>query len=468
MKKKTVQKLSKQQKIQVFLIFVTFLLISGLVVWLLEKESTSAGHLELLQIQILVVSLVCLLISEVVVKIFELKNYNDLIEIEKKIYFQQHLAIDEAAIWSETSADGTILFANPHFCRVSGYSKAELEGQNHRIVKSGHHDEEFYKTMWQTISSGIVWRGEICNATKDGRLYWLNSVLVPIFDDDSEKIIKYIGIRFDITEKKRAEEEANRLQKQLFQAQKLDSLGQLTSGIAHDFNNILMGISGYTALVLLLNEKNPHKANQEKMATYLEGITNCSEKASDLVNKMLIYCQQNDEVNAVEIEPLSVVKEVIYMLRSTITSCISIDFVANITPKIVINPTELHQLLTNLIINARDAIQQYSENTNGKITVSLMLVDADYCCNVCLKPLKGSFVEISVTDNGMGISSENTSLIFDPFFTTKEVGKGTGLGLSVVSGIVHNANGHIVVNSEFGKGSRFSLLFPPANSAEII
>jgi signal transduction histidine kinase len=251
------------------------------------------------------------------------------------------------------------------------------------------------------------------------------------------------------------------LQKQLFQAQKLDSLGQLTSGIAHDFNNILMGISGYTTLALLMNEQNPHNTNQEKIANYLQGIENCSEKAADLVNKMLIYCCENDDAEPIQIDPLVAITEAVEMLRSTITSCITIDFVAQNTPPILIDPTELHQLITNLVINARDAIL-HGKNTNKLITVGLTLVNLDSRCDACLNTFSGQFVDISVSDNGLGISNENISLLFDPFFTTKDVGKGTGLGLSVVSGIVHNAGGHILVESELEKGSRFHLLFPPA------
>jgi PAS domain S-box-containing protein len=466
MKKKTAQKLSKQQKIQVFLIFVTFLFMSGLVVWLLEKESTNADHFELLSIQILVVSLVCLLISEVAVKVFQLKNYSNLMEKERQNYFEQHLAIDEAAIWAETETDGTIIFANPHFCRISGYSKQELEGTNHRIVKSGIHSPEFYSELWRTISSGKVWRGEICNRAKDGSLYWLNTVLVPIFDNETQKIKKYIGIRFDITAKKQAQQKADFFQNQLFQAQKLDSLGQLTSGIAHDFNNILMGISGYVSLAVMMNEKNENHKRQEKMKTYLDGIENCSEKATDLVSKMLIYCRANDETNPIEIDPADIIfNEVIGMLRSMVSSCIKIDFITGETPKIIVDPTELTQLVTNLIINSRDAIQEGDENTAGMITVTLTFESVENAnCLVCGKPFSGSFVNISVCDSGTGIDAEKLPFIFDPFFTTKEVGKGTGLGLSVVSGIVKNASGHILVDSELGKGSCFRLFFPPANS----
>jgi PAS domain S-box-containing protein len=430
--------------------------------WLLEIQPKKGWYdVQILAIRTLTMFLVSLLFAEIFIKIFLLKNHAVLIEKERQNHFEHHLALDEAAIYAETSLDGTITFANSHFCRISGYSKEELEGTNHRIVKSDVHPPEFYQEIWHTISSGKVWRGDICNRTKEGNLYWLSTVLVPIFESDTKTIKKYIGIRFDITEKKEAEKIALQYQQQLFQAQKLDSLGQLTSGIAHDFNNILMGISGYTTLALLMNGTNLDDSNQKKIETYLQGIENCIEKASDLVNKMLMYCSEHEHAEPIQIEPMNAISEAVEMLRLTITSCITIDFVAQNTPPILIDPTELHQLVTNLVINARDAILSV-DNINKQITVSLTVVDLDSRCDACLSPFSGRFVDISVSDNGSGIPNENISRLFDPFFTTKDVGKGTGLGLSVVRGIVYKAGGHIVVESDLEKGSCFHLLFPPA------
>ncbi len=264
-----------------------------------------------------------------------------------------------------------------------------------------------------------------------------------------------------------ANEEAEILQRQLFQAQKLDSLGQLTSGIAHDFNNILMGISGYTTLAMLMNEKNARNPNQEKITTYLQGIEDCNEKAADLVKKMLIYCRQNDEPDTIEIEPSEVIfQQIMEMLRSTISRCIELDFIPNEVPNIIIDQTQLHQIIVNLVINSRDAIESVG-NRVGKITVSLSFEYFDCRCDACFKHIHSWFVVISVSDNGTGIDATYIPHIFDPFFTTKEIGKGTGLGLSIVSGIVRQAGGHILVDSDVGNGTRFRVLFPPANALNL-
>ncbi|WP_434155232.1 putative bifunctional diguanylate cyclase/phosphodiesterase [Pseudomonas sp. JZ134] len=109
-------------------------------------------------------------------------------------------AVDAAAIFSETDPDGTITYVNDQFCAVSGYSKEELLGSNHRILNSGQHPQEFYDSIWATITRGEIWKGEICNRRKDGSLYWVNSTIVPITDDETQEVVKYISIRFDVTE----------------------------------------------------------------------------------------------------------------------------------------------------------------------------------------------------------------------------------------------------------------------------
>ena len=114
------------------------------------------------------------------------------------------VALDQVAVVTFTDKSGTIIEVNDYFCKLSGYKRCELIGQNHRILKSGHHPIEFYKDIWKTLSSGMIWRGEICNVNKNGELYWVDSSLVPCFDAD-KKIEKYCSIRFDITKRKLAE-----------------------------------------------------------------------------------------------------------------------------------------------------------------------------------------------------------------------------------------------------------------------
>ncbi len=268
-----------------------------------------------------------------------------------------------------------------------------------------------------------------------------------------------------IIERQKTEEAKNELQQQLFQAQKMETIGQLTGGIAHDFNNILMSILGFTRLALTASQQYEDSQNKEKIISYLENVEIASNRATDLISKMLIFCRESGTVKAtVAICPVMILEETLHLLHSTITSNISIvgNLDKNATTNIVIHATELQQVITNLVINARDAIQNTGRK-NGLITVELSF-SSQYSgrCSACSEKLEGSFVVISVSDNGEGIDAKKISRVFDPFFTTKEQGKGTGLGLSMVSGIVHNVEGHISVESTIGKGTCFNLLFPLA------
>jgi two-component system cell cycle sensor histidine kinase/response regulator CckA len=269
----------------------------------------------------------------------------------------------------------------------------------------------------------------------------------------------------DISSRKRAETERARMERQLQQSQKMEALGQLTGGIAHDFNNILAVMLGYSNLALTRFAAD----RTSPLAHYLEEIIKAGERARDLVVRMLTYSRSQNDEAAVAIEPAPLVKEAVKMLASTIPSSIKLqDEIVADAPAICINPGELHQIVMNLIINARDAMAEH-----GLLTIRLSAFTAtpEHCktCKsaknnaLCQEEISGRYVSLSVTDNGCGISPENFKLIFDPFFTTKDVGKGTGLGLSVVQGIVRRAGGCIIVDSLLGVGTTIRILFPAAD-----
>lgn len=263
-------------------------------------------------------------------------------------------------------------------------------------------------------------------------------------------------------------EERQNLQQQLFQIQKLESIGQMTAGIAHDFNNILASIIGYTEICeLTIEDVNDHDRNIKlEAAKYLKEVRSAGERGVDLVKKMLIYCRRDVAKVVAPIQLNVSIEEIVQMLRATISTAIRIEVsLAEKIPSVLIGTTELHQIVANLIVNARDAI-----GLHGVIRISLNAVKVSKTmqCNACLRPITGDFVEISISDTGSGMVQEQISRIFDPFFTTKEVGKGTGLGLSVVSGIMHQARGHIIVESEIEKGTTFRLFFPAVNEDSVI
>ena len=384
------------------------------------------------------------------------------IELLKQKYFEHHYALNKAVIFSEKDSEGVFTFVNEHFCRISGYSEDELIGATHTLFTSDVHPPEFYDNLWATIRSGQVWNDEVCNRHKNGSLYWVDTVIVPIIDECDGKPRKYISIRFDITDRKKAEKRKSELMKQINQMQKVESLSRLTSGIAHDFNNILSAIIGYNQLNKFAGEDCKDEKSKNDILFNSEQIKLASERGVGLIKKMMSYSRQAPENKEIEVKPAhEVIDEVLNMVRPALTSLFQLNTDVDNTLTIQIDSTELHQILTNLIVNARDAMKQ-----GGNITISLKQVNIGKCkliCNSCAQKIESNFIELSVSDNGSGIDKEVLEHIFDPFFTTKPVGEGTGLGLSTVSGIVHDAKGHIIVESKTTvpySGTIFKLLFP--------
>lgn len=256
------------------------------------------------------------------------------------------------------------------------------------------------------------------------------------------------------------------LNNQLNHMQKLESIGRLTSGIAHDFNNILMAISGYNELnkmaAMDLTEDAPVNIGQAK-GEFVENskqIDIACNKARKLINQMLSYCRR-DQSEAIENPVFNVNNELhesLDMIRKMIPS--SIQFELNLSDKIIpipqLDEANFNQIIVNLCVNASHAMYR----SKGIIKFSTGQAELKSICSCCLEKFNGKFVEISVADDGSGIDPEVVKNIFDPFYTTKTVGEGTGLGLSVIAGIVHNADGHILLETEVGVGTKFRLLYP--------
>jgi PAS domain S-box-containing protein len=287
----------------------------------------------------------------------------------------------------------------------------------------------------------------------DGRRALVETLRTPILET-SGAACGVIGVARDITERHRAEQARRDLEGQLRQSQKMEAIGQLTGGIAHDFNNMLSVILGYAGLGQEESQTEPTAA----LRPYFEEIRRSGERARNLVAKMLAFSRQRPSSARVPIDPATGINDVLRMLRPTLAA--SIHLAANVepgTPAFLGDAVELHQMLANLIINARDAVEAH-----GHITVGARLVPAPGGrCATCGAPLDTEAVCIEVTDDGVGIRDEHLPRIFDPFFTTKDVGQGTGMGLSVVHGIVHGCSGHLSVRTSPGRGTAIRLYFPP-------
>jgi|GEM_PF-997922 len=275
--------------------------------------------------------------------------------------------------------------------------------------------------------------------------------------------LRIVGTTQRINERVALQEQEQVLQERLVQATKMESIGHLTAGIAHDFNNLLGGILGFAELASeLLARGDP----AHKMEKYLAQICTAGTRAKDLITQMLVFSRLHPELGSGDV-PMTrlqpAVKEIMKILRSSVPSSIALGLeIQNENISARIQPVHLHQILLNLVINARDAIAEY-----GRIDVVLTSHPYSAVCDACYEPFSGDFVELAVRDTGEGIPALFRSNIFDPFFTTKDVGKGTGMGLSVVHGLTHALGGHIMVESEMGKGTTLRVLIP-AMTGEVL
>ncbi|MCX7726880.1 MAG: response regulator [Chitinispirillaceae bacterium] len=265
------------------------------------------------------------------------------------------------------------------------------------------------------------------------------------------------GVIFDITQRKVTEESKTKLEQQLFHSQKLEAIGTLAGGIAHDFNNILWIISGYADLALRELPVGNSVYNK------LFEIRKATDRAKEIVKQLLTFSRKM-EPKKMPIDVRYVIVEVLSFLRSSLPSTIELHSDIQLEGEMIMgDPTQVHQVIMNLCVNASQAM----ENRGGTIWVKANSVVLGESAEECFKGLpRGSYIKISVEDNGPGIPPEIIDRIFEPYFTTREVGKGSGMGLAVVHGIVKNHGGVISVKSEVGKGAIFTLLFPSIGKRE--
>lgn len=346
-----------------------------------------------------------------------------------------------------TDIQGRIEYVNPAFEKITGYSSEEAFNQNPRLLKSGEHDQFFYHTLWETITSGKTWKGRMINKKKNGTFYSEESTISPVFDKTGG-IINFVAVKRDITDE-------IQMEKRLQQSQKMEAIGTLAGGIAHDFNNILFPILGHTEILI---EDSPPEG---PLRDSLNEIYTNALRAKDLVRQILTFSRQkNNELKAMKMQPI--IEEALKMLRSTVPTTIEItSHLDRECGFIKADPTQIHQIIMNLATNAYHAM----EDDGGKLIIELKSIDLGKYDLINPDMLAGSYVCLSVKDTGKGISKQTIKKIFDPFFTTKEPGKGTGMGLSVVHGIIKNMKGATQVNSQPGKGTEFYVYLPIVKDA---
>jgi PAS domain S-box-containing protein len=351
-------------------------------------------------------------------------------------------------VWTFDLSSMTYTFVSPSLQRILGYDE-ETMVKNLDVIFTPETKQHVLKAFGKFIESNAEEDILVMDAEhrhKDGSLIWMEISASPL-KDDLGNIVGFLGTTRDITERRWAEEEKAKLEGQLHQAQKMESVGRLAGGVAHDFNNMLGIIIGHAELAMgQVDPSHPLHVN-------LEEILKAANHSADLTRQLLAFARKQTIAPKV-LDLNATVEGMLKMLRRLIGE----DIVLNWQPKadlwpVKVDPSQIDQILANLCVNSRDAIAGV-----GKMIIETgnRTFDGDYCgAHAGFTP--GEYVMMAVSDDGCGIDKKTMANIFEPFFTTKEMGKGTGLGLATVYGIVKQNRGFINVYSEPEQGTTFTI-----------
>jgi PAS domain S-box-containing protein len=341
------------------------------------------------------------------------------------------------------SINRTTNWGNKAFFQMLNHDEDSLIGQDARAF---YPDDEEYERAGRALFPSVTESGsnevETRLMRKDGTVIDCYLRACPL--DPHDPVKGHIVTVNDISESKR-------LEAQLQQAQKMEAVGTLAGGIAHDFNNILGGIMGYAELAKM---KAPEGRN---VIAYLDKIIKSSDRAADLIKQILTLSRRHKRKQK-PVQIRHIAKEALNLLRATLPTTIEIrENLANDSGVVNADPTQMHQVIMNLATNAGYAMQEHG----GVLEVTLANVELDdLSASKHLQLDAGSYLRLTVSDTGHGMTAEIMERIFDPYFTTKDTGEGTGLGLSVAQGIVKAHGGTITVYSEMRKGTTFHVYLP--------
>ncbi len=365
-------------------------------------------------------------------------KYRELIESIEEILFR----ID---------SNGIVSYISPSCHAVFGLGPEKIINKDY--IDFIHKDDiiEVKKHFKKSLSE-IAEAFEFRVFNKSGEIRWMQSYSKPVQKDGS--LIGIQGMMRDITERKKAELDKKNLEEQLFQAQKMESIGRLAGGIAHDFNNILSSIMGYAEL-LKMHVTKENSTEGKAVNVILKG----SKKAAALTRQLLGFARR-DQTNPIPLIINNIIYESVRVSERIFEKMIKVAYDLEKDVNIIeADKNQLDQIFTNLLINAKDAMPEGGEILFKTENVDLSKKSA--IKHTQLSP--GNYVLVTVSDTGFGMPEGIKTNIFEPFFTTKGEGKGTGLGLAMVYGIVKNHGGHIEVESDIGKGTTFKIYFPASD-----
>lgn len=366
-------------------------------------------------------------------------------------------SLDVSNIVSLTDEHGIIKYANDNFCKISGYSNEELLNQNHNIISSGVHGIEFYKELWRTISSGKVWRNEICNRAKDGSLYWVNSTIVP-FLSEAGKPFQYIAIRTDITDRKEAEaalrklnanleEKVDERTRELLEANK--SLETFSYSVSHDLRSPVRSVMGFASII---NKKFGDEMNEE-MKELFSYIEKSSQRMNVIIDDLLTLAKSGkDQLILTEVNTKSLFEKVWNNLF--FASPTKATFEITELPNVYADRSLLQQVVTNLLSNA---IKYSSKTKTPRIRVG------------CHETKDAT--TIFVQDNGAGFDMKFYGRLFGAFqrLHGNEEFEGTGVGLTVIKRIIEKHGGEVWAEGKVNHGATFYFSLPRlADSTEVL
>ena len=373
----------------------------------------------------------------------------DLHNKHSSLYEQLVQTVVDYAIYM-MDLDGYIISWNAGAERIKGYKAEEVIGRHFSLffTEQDCADGRPAFLVGKALSSGVA-QDEGWRVRKDGTRFWALVALDVVRSPEGD-VIGLAKITRDITDRRDAALQLDAMRAQLFQAQKLESLGQLTGGMAHDFNNLLTII--ISSAKLAMNSQDPQRVQR-----LLDHILDAGQRGSQMTQQLLSFARRKEQ-NVVRVSLPEVIESIRALLNQALPADIHllVQCDEGLSP-VEVDAAQLQMVLLNLVLNARDAIKDSGE---------IRLWARNQTLQGEREELSGSFALISVTDTGHGIDAQVLPRIFEPFFTTKGFGKGTGLGLSQAYGFAKQSNGAIWVDSELGQGACVTLCLPACNSEE--
>lgn len=372
--------------------------------------------------------------------------------LSQKNFSHLKSAFDEAAIVAMTDKNGVITYVNRKFCAISKYSPEELIGQTHQIINSKYHPKEFFTDMWKTISQGKTWEGEIRNRAKDGSIYWVHTTIVPFLDSQNKPEL-YVAVRYEITEKKLAEEQLRIYAKKLEVSN--HELQEFASVAAHDLQEPLRKIQSFSDRVQIKAKD----VLSEEVFDYLDRIQSSAKRMQNLINDLLTYSRITTKAKPFsKVSLAEVISQVCSDLEFRIEQCMGKINIHDL-PEIEAEPTQMHQLFLNLLSNA---LKFHKPDVPPLVHITAKIVKNSHLTNF------RDACEIRVSDNGIGFDEKYLDRIFIIFqrLHGRHEYEGTGIGLAVCRKIIDRHSGHISAQSNPGEGATFILTLPLKQNEE--